>query len=31
MNETNPFENWRGVADTDKTVKERMNELRGVK
>jgi len=27
----NPFENWRGVADTDKTVEERMKELRDVK
>jgi len=25
----NPFEKWRGVADTDKTVEERMEELRG--
>ena len=25
----NPFEKWRGVADTDKTVEERMKELRG--
>ena len=31
MTETNPFEKWRGVADTEKTVKERMKELRGVK
>lgn len=27
----NPFEKWRGVADTEKTVEERMKELRGVK
>jgi len=25
----NPFEKWRGVADTEKTVEERMEELRG--
>lgn len=25
----NPFEKWRGGADTDKTVEEQMNELRG--
>lgn len=25
----NPFEKWRGVADTDKSVRERMEELRG--
>lgn len=25
----NPFEKWRGVAETDKSVEERMSELRG--
>lgn len=27
--EENPFEKWRGVAETDQTVEERMRELRG--
>ncbi|WP_135853319.1 AbrB/MazE/SpoVT family DNA-binding domain-containing protein [Halorussus salinus] len=27
--EENPFEKWRGVADTEKSVTERMTELRG--
>lgn len=27
--EENPFEEWRGVAETDKSVEERMTELRG--
>lgn len=25
----NPFEKWRGVADTEKTVEDRMKDLRG--
>jgi len=27
--EDNPFEEWRGIAETDETVEERMKELRG--
>lgn len=27
--EENPFEKWRGVADTDESVEEKMTELRG--
>lgn len=27
--EDNPFEEWRGVAEADQTVEERMKELRG--
>lgn len=27
--EDNPFEKWRGTADTEKSVSERMTELRG--
>lgn len=27
--EDNPFEDWRGIAETDETVEERMRELRG--
>ena len=29
ITDDNPFEKWRGAADTDETVEERMKKLRG--